>query len=222
MLQFEGKGNGYLRDVKRSYLPQPFDVEVPRWMVERNHLQPGLLVEGLAAVRNMKRVMTRIDTLEGADPIAVARRTHFHNLTATDPTERLVMETRPDELIGRVLDLISPIGLGARGLVLVDQGIDVLPAVDRAVELHLGNAFELGQHVLAKPSFALVPQAGVAVCLKRAETGALPQVLPEGLPKDPFSGQDFQYERKGAGFVLRCRGKDLAKNKTYEYAFGAK
>jgi len=117
VLQFEGKGNGYLRDPKRSYLPQPLDVEVPRWMVERNHLQPGLLVKGLAAVRNMKRILTRIDSVEGADPLAVARRTHFHNLTATDPTEKLVMETRPDEMIGRVLDLISPIGLGARGLI---------------------------------------------------------------------------------------------------------
>jgi transcription termination factor Rho len=117
VLQFEGKGNGYLRDPKRSYLPQPFDVEVPRWLVDRNHLQPGLLVKGVAAVRNMKRVLTRIDTLEGTDPIAVARRTHFQNLTATDPTERLVMESRSDEMIGRVLDLISPIGLGARGLI---------------------------------------------------------------------------------------------------------
>jgi transcription termination factor Rho len=117
VLQFEGKGNGYLRDPKRSYLPQAFDVEVPRWLVDRMHLQPGLLVKGQAAVRNMKRVLTRIDTLEGADPIAVARRTHFQNLTATDPTEKLVMETRSDEMIGRVLDLISPIGLGARGLI---------------------------------------------------------------------------------------------------------
>jgi transcription termination factor Rho len=65
----------------------------------------------------MKRVLTRIDTLEGADPMAVARRTHFQNLTATDPTEKLVIETRSDELIGRVLDLIAPIGLGARGLI---------------------------------------------------------------------------------------------------------
>jgi transcription termination factor Rho len=117
VLQFETKGNGYLRDPKRSYLPQPFDVEVPRWMIDRSHLQPGLLVKGQAAVRNMKRVLTRIDTLEGTDPIAVARRTHFHNLTATDPTEKLVMETRSDEMIARVLDLISPIGLGARGLI---------------------------------------------------------------------------------------------------------
>jgi transcription termination factor Rho len=117
VLQFEGKGNGYLRDPKRSYLPQPFDVEVPRWLIDRMHLQAGLLVKGQAATKNMKRVLTKIDTLEGTDPVAVARRTHFHNLTATDPTEKLVMETSSDEMIGRVLDLISPIGLGARGLI---------------------------------------------------------------------------------------------------------
>jgi transcription termination factor Rho len=117
VLQFEGKGNGYLRDPKRSYLPQPFDVEVPRWLIDKLHLQPGLHVKGLAATRNVKRVLQRIDQLEGADPIAVARRTHFQNLTATDPTERLVIETQADEMVGRVLDLISPLGLGARGLI---------------------------------------------------------------------------------------------------------
>ena len=117
VLQFEGKGNGYLRDPKRSYLPQPFDVEVPRWLIDRMHLQAGLLVKGQATTRNMKRVLARIDQVEGTDPMAVARRTHFHNLTATDPTERLVMETRADEMIGRVLDLVAPIGLGARGLI---------------------------------------------------------------------------------------------------------
>ena len=100
VLQFEGKGQGYLRDPRRSYLPQPFDVEVPRWLVDRIHLQPGVLVKGVASVRNMKRVLQRVDTVEGADPIAVARRTHFQNLTATDPTERLVVETRADELVG--------------------------------------------------------------------------------------------------------------------------
>jgi hypothetical protein len=65
-------------------------------------------------------------------------------------------------------------------------------------------------------------KAAVEICLKRAETGRLPEVLPAGLPKDPFSGQDFQYERTGTGFVLRCRAKDLSKDKTYEYAFTVK
>ncbi len=117
VLQFEGKGFGWLRDPKRSYLPQSFDVEVPRWLVERMHLQPGVMVKGVATVRNMKRTLSRVDQVEGTDPVAVARRTHFQNLTATDPTEKLLMETRPDEMVGRVLDLIAPIGLGARALI---------------------------------------------------------------------------------------------------------
>jgi transcription termination factor Rho len=117
VLQYEGKGVGWLRDPKRSYLAHPLDVEVPRWLVERMHLQPGVLVKGQATIRNMKRTLARVDQVEGTDPIAVARRTHFQNLTATDPTEKLLMELRPDELVGRVLDLIAPIGLGARALI---------------------------------------------------------------------------------------------------------
>jgi hypothetical protein len=65
-------------------------------------------------------------------------------------------------------------------------------------------------------------KAGVAICLQRAQTGRLPEVLPADLPKDPFSGQDFQYKRTSTGFTLRCRGKDLAKDKTYEYTFPVK
>jgi len=117
VLDFEGKGQGWLRDPKKSYIPQHFDVEVPRWLIDRMHLLPGHLVKGQAAVRGMKRVLQKVDLVEGTDPLAVVRRTAFTNLTATDPTEKLVMETRSDELVGRVLDLISPIGLGARALI---------------------------------------------------------------------------------------------------------
>ncbi|HVP68480.1 MAG TPA: transcription termination factor Rho [Anaeromyxobacteraceae bacterium] len=117
VLDFEGKGQGWLRDPKRSYIPQNFDVEVPRWLIDRTHLQPGHLVRGQAAVRGMKRILQKVDQLEGTDPLAVVRRTAFTNLTATDPTEKLVMETRADEMVGRVLDLVAPIGLGARSLI---------------------------------------------------------------------------------------------------------
>jgi transcription termination factor Rho len=117
VLDFEGKGQGWLRDPRKSYVAQSFDVEVPRWLIDRTHLLPGHLVKGQAAVRGMKRVLQKVDLVEGTDPVAVVRRTAFTNLTATDPTEKLVMETRSDELVGRVLDLISPIGLGARALI---------------------------------------------------------------------------------------------------------
>ncbi len=51
--------------------------------------------------------------------------------------------------------------------------------------------------------------AGIDIYLIRAKTGKLPDELPAGLPKDLFSGKDFLYEKTDAGFILKCRGKDL-------------
>jgi hypothetical protein len=99
------------------------------------------------------------------------------------------------------------------------DGNDPSLAIARFIMPALGSILSAKTVVEAD---ANATKAGVAICLHRAQTGRLPQVLPEGLPKDPFSGQDFQYEKKGSGFVLRCCGKDLAKDKTYEYAFGVK
>ena len=65
-------------------------------------------------------------------------------------------------------------------------------------------------------------KAGLEICLLRAQSGKLPRALPEGLPKDAFSGEDFEYKRTDDGFVLRCRKPDLDKNETYEYAFAVK
>jgi len=64
-----------------------------------------------------------------------------------------------------------------------------------------------------------VIRAAVAVYLIKAETAKLPDSLPAGLPKDLFSDKDFQYEKTADGFILRCRGKDLNKDKIREYQF---
>lgn len=61
--------------------------------------------------------------------------------------------------------------------------------------------------------------AGIEILLDRASTGQLPDALPSGLPKDAFSVRDFEYEKTKDGFVLRCRGKDLSKDKIYQYEF---
>ena len=56
----------------------------------------------------------------------------------------------------------------------------------------------------------------------RAKSVQLPDELPADLPKDLFSGKDFEYEKIKDGFVLRCQGKDLSKDKIYEYEFKVK
>jgi hypothetical protein len=60
------------------------------------------------------------------------------------------------------------------------------------------------------------------IYIQKAKTGHLPDELPEGLPKDMFSGKDFMYEKTEDGFILRCQGKDLEKDKFNEYEFKVK
>ena len=62
-------------------------------------------------------------------------------------------------------------------------------------------------------------KAGIEVLLDRARTGQFADTLPAGLPKDPFSGEDFKYEKTKDGFILSCPGKDLGKNELYQFEF---
>jgi len=62
-------------------------------------------------------------------------------------------------------------------------------------------------------------KSAIDIYIARAKTGRLPDTLPAGLPKDLFSGKDFEYEKTKDGFVLRCPGKDLDKDEINRYEF---
>jgi len=72
--------------------------------------------------------------------------------------------------------------------------------------------------VRQKTHFNAVKTA-IEIYMIKAKTGRLPDALPVGLPKDLFSGKDFEYEKKDGGFVLRCQAKDLNKDEIYQYEF---
>ena len=61
--------------------------------------------------------------------------------------------------------------------------------------------------------------AAIDIYIVKAKTGRLPGKLPVGLPRDLFSGKEFEYARNKDGFVLRCRAKDLDKDEIYQYEF---
>jgi enoyl-CoA hydratase/carnithine racemase len=62
-------------------------------------------------------------------------------------------------------------------------------------------------------------RTAVEIYLIMAKTGQLPERLPSDLLKDPFSGADFEYQKTEGTFVLRCQGKDLAKDMIHQYEF---
>ena len=55
-------------------------------------------------------------------------------------------------------------------------------------------------------------EAAIEIYLIVAKTGQLPKILPGGLPKDPFTGQDFVYEITNEGFALRCQGEEFLRS----------
>jgi hypothetical protein len=65
-------------------------------------------------------------------------------------------------------------------------------------------------------------RVGLELLIAKAQTGKLPDRLPANMLKDPFSGQDYLYQKTAAGFILRCQGKDLDKDQTYEWEFKVK
>ncbi|MFM9136510.1 MAG: transcription termination factor Rho [bacterium] len=107
-----------------GYLPSPNDVYVSLSMVKRHGLRKGDAVTG--AVRQPRdgerrekfNPLVRIDTVNGAEPDLSRNRPEFSKLTPLYPQERLRLETEPTNLTTRVIDLVSPIGKGQRGLIV--------------------------------------------------------------------------------------------------------
>jgi transcription termination factor Rho len=107
-----------------GYLPSPNDVYVSLAQVRRHGLRKGDAVTG--AVRQPREgerrekfnALVRLDTINGVDPEEARARPEFAKLTPLYPQERLRLETEPHLLASRVIDLVSPIGKGQRGLIV--------------------------------------------------------------------------------------------------------
>ena len=118
ILDVDHRGNGRLRTTKNNFLPQQDDPDVPRHIIDRDKLRPGVILSGQAIRRNGRLQLVKTDSVEGMPPLEAAKRTAFQNLTVIDPDDRVVLETTSKELITRVIDIVAPIGLGQRMLIV--------------------------------------------------------------------------------------------------------
>ncbi|MEY3115410.1 MAG: hypothetical protein RL611_124 [Actinomycetota bacterium] len=107
-----------------GYLPGPNDVYVSLHQVRRYGLRKGDVVTGQVRQpregerREKFNALVRVDTVNGMDPESARDRVDFSKLVPLYPQERLRLETEPNILTTRVIDLISPIGKGQRGLIV--------------------------------------------------------------------------------------------------------
>jgi transcription termination factor Rho len=119
VLEIHGKGFGFLRNPARNYVAQPADPYVPGPMIQHFGLREGLLVAGTteAGRKGGAPRLARVEHIEGDVPAKYARR-NFDELTPIDPHEQIVLETGKEPLTTRVMDLLTPIGKGQRGLIV--------------------------------------------------------------------------------------------------------
>ena len=109
-----------------GYLPGPSDVYVSLGQVKKYHLRKGDAVVGAIKQprdneqqsRQKYNALVKIDTINGQTADEAASRVDFQDLTPLYPNERLRLETEPAKLSTRIIDLVSPIGKGQRGLIV--------------------------------------------------------------------------------------------------------
>lgn len=114
-------GFGFLRSPKFSYIPGPDDIYVSPIHIKRFGLRTGDVIKGV--IRKPKEgekyfALHRIETVNFEPPMHAASRTVFENLTPLFPKERLILESTPSVFSTRIMDILTPVGKGQRGLIV--------------------------------------------------------------------------------------------------------
>jgi transcription termination factor Rho len=142
VLEVMPEGYGFLRSPAFSYLACPEDVYVSPSQIRRFDLQTGDHLGGQVRPPKDKEryfALLKVESVGQEDPDKAKEKTHFENLTPLFPTKRLLLETSPDELNTRVVDIVCPIGKGTRGLIVAPPRTGKTVLMQKLANAILGN-----------------------------------------------------------------------------------
>jgi len=119
-LEISEKGFGFLRTAANHFHPKPTDIFVTPDTIKRNFLREGSLVAGPTqpphrGTSPQLRAVEKVNEMPFEDYTKAVR---FENLTTIDPIEKFRLETNPDLIETRVIDLVTPVGKGTRGIIV--------------------------------------------------------------------------------------------------------
>ncbi|HXV28486.1 MAG TPA: transcription termination factor Rho [bacterium] len=121
VLEILQDGFGFLRSPNYNYLPSPDDIYVSPSQIRRFNLRTGDNVSG--QIRPPKEgeryfALLKVEAVNFEDPESIKDKIPFDNLTPLYPQKRIMLETSPSEISMRVMDLLTPLGFGQRGLIV--------------------------------------------------------------------------------------------------------
>jgi len=121
VLEILPDGFGFLRAPDYNYLPGPDDIYVSPSQIRRFNLRTGDTVSGqIRPPKDSERyfALLKVESVNYEDPEHARDKILFDNLTPLYPMRKIRLETTADNLSGRVMDLLTPIGMGQRGLIV--------------------------------------------------------------------------------------------------------
>src|SRR4026207_1334139 len=119
-LEISEKGFGFLRSSDNHFHPKPTDIFVTPDTIKKNFLREGCHVAGPLqpphrGVSSQLKAVDKVNEMPFSDYVKAVR---FENLTTIDPIEKFRLETSPDLIETRIIDLVTPLGKGTRGLIV--------------------------------------------------------------------------------------------------------
>ena len=121
VLEILPDGFGFLRSPDYDYLPCPDDIYISPSQIRRFNLRTGHVVTGqIRPPKENERyfALLQIKAINGEEPDKVNEKIPFDDLTPIFPNQRFILETGPEDISMRILDLVAPIGRGQRGLIV--------------------------------------------------------------------------------------------------------
>jgi len=121
VLEILPDGFGFLRSTKFNYLPGPDDIYVSPSQIRRFGMRTGHIVSGqIRSPKDSERyfALLKVEAVNHENPDTCKEKVLFDNLTPLYPEERIVLEHDPKDMTTRVMDLLTPIGKGQRGLIV--------------------------------------------------------------------------------------------------------
>ncbi len=120
MLEVTEKGHGYLRSEQKRFRPQTVDPYVPADIIKRTQLRPSLVLSVNTGPnkRGPGPLVTYVNQVEGRPLREFHHTPYFQDLIVIDPRERIRLETPGGPASMRIMELLTPIGRGQRGLIV--------------------------------------------------------------------------------------------------------
>lgn len=120
-LEIMDKGFGFLREIDDNFQPRPENPYVPNSLIRKLNLREGSLIQGLGEKkdpRNLNLALVRVETINGLAFDEFSAIPMLQDQVSINPYERYILTQNDEDTVGKALDVIAPIGMGQRGLII--------------------------------------------------------------------------------------------------------